>query len=495
MLCRFSQNATVGVLCTICFVVFSEAAIRAYSLDQEFKGGSNYKWSIGAVVGLQILTLIVGISGVVSRCLSLASQMHTIFLISLKTNTVLECRNISLLILRNWTLYSKVSTHSGVFPQIFQMQQYVVDSFLFLMRILFEHVSNIALIAIRMVWNCFSWSNAKIGIIGVRFSEHKVGADDDDDDKVMVMLKREFGNNDLNIGKVFIPDFYSDYLLGKSTMDMKICINKHSAYPMHALLKFLRQKTHGSVDISKQISESSDELLLLVCLVRIADSLAPSFRSTSMVSALDEAFEILVFVHEKTKITTASTTLKINFAKDIWMSKGICNHWFQTDIIKRLKTGGFTNLIWDCVPGVLDKFLVTHVFHEVYDIINIIGGNVSRIDGHIEEFYDCIDLLFVELLHKFIDQFPDVIFNSLNENIRAVEFQENVKTSMKLVARLNLLETESLHSDSSDVNSLMAANEAENEHQRVGNASLCDENNADQNLGLPTTHANIAEVV
>ncbi|KAK9140871.1 hypothetical protein Scep_010552 [Stephania cephalantha] len=73
---------------------------------------------------------------------------------------------------------------------------------------------------------------------------------------------------------------------------------------------------------------------------RIADSLAPSFRSTSMVSALDEAFEILVFVHEKTKITTstsASTKLKINFAKDIWMSKGISNHWFQTDIVERLE--------------------------------------------------------------------------------------------------------------------------------------------------------------
>ncbi|KAK9081284.1 hypothetical protein Syun_030647 [Stephania yunnanensis] len=478
MLCRFSQNATVGVLCTICFVIFSEATIRAYSLDQEFKGVSNYKWSIGAVVGLQILTLVVGILAVVSRCLSLASQMHTIFLIGLKTNTVLECRNISLLILKNWTLYSKALTHSGVVFRIFQMQLYVVDSFLFLLRIWFEYVNNITLIAIRVVLNCFSWSNAKIGII---------------DDKVMVMLKKEFGDDGLNIGQVFIPDFYSDYLLGKSTMDMKMCINKHSAYPMHALLKFLRRSTHGSVDLSKQISKSSDELLLLVCLVRIADSLAPSFRSTSMVSALDEAFEILVFVHEKTKITTsASTKLKINFAKDIWMSKGISNHWFQTDIVEHLKKGGFANDIWDRVPGLLDKFLVNYVFHEVCDIVKFIGGTVSDIDRRIEEFYDCIELLFVELLHKFIDQFPDVIFNSFDENIRAVEFQENVKTSMKLVARLNLLEAESLLSDSSDVNNSF---DHGCKRQQVDNASLCDENNADQNLGLPTTHANIAEAV
>ncbi|KAK9138296.1 hypothetical protein Sjap_008890 [Stephania japonica] len=501
MLCRFSQNATVGILCTTCFVVFSEAAIRAFSQDQGgFKGGSNYKWSIGAVVGLQILTLVVGILAVIFRCLSLASQIHTIFFIGLKTNTILECRNISLLILRNWIVYSKVPTSSGVISQIFRMQRHVVDSFLFLMRICLQCVNNITLIAIRVVWNCFSWSIAKIGIIGFLFSEHKVGSgahDDDDDDKVMVILKKEFGDDGLKMGKVFIPDFYSDYLVGKSVMDMKMCINKHSAYPMHALLKFLQQSTHCSTELSKQISKSSDELLLLVCLVRIADSLVPSFRYASMACALDEAFEILIFVHEKTKIAIASTTLKINFAKDIWMSKGINNHWFHTNIIKHLKKGGFTNRIWDRIPGLLDKFLVNYVFHEVYDIINIIDGSISRLDGHLEELYDRIEHLFAELLHKFIDQLPNVIFNSLNESTRAVEYQENVKTSMKLIARLNLVEADSLRAVSSSFNSFMATDETENEREQFASSSLVNESsNVDQNLGFPTTHGtNIAEVI
>ncbi|KAK9081263.1 hypothetical protein Syun_030626 [Stephania yunnanensis] len=99
---RYSPSATVGALCTFCCVVLLQSAIRAYSLDHEVKPASDYKWSIWAVVGLQILTIIVGTLAVVLRCLMLASQMHSFFnAAAIKEKRILEGLNIFSLAQRN----------------------------------------------------------------------------------------------------------------------------------------------------------------------------------------------------------------------------------------------------------------------------------------------------------------------------------------------------------------------------------------------------------
>ncbi|KAK9138316.1 hypothetical protein Sjap_008910 [Stephania japonica] len=46
----------------------------------------------------------------------------------------------------------------------------------------------------------------------------------------------------------------------------------------------------------------------------------------------------MVFIHERTRPTNTSTVVKINVAKDIWMSRDITSHWFENDFINCLKT-------------------------------------------------------------------------------------------------------------------------------------------------------------
>ncbi|KAK9138307.1 hypothetical protein Sjap_008901 [Stephania japonica] len=492
VLCRFSNSTTVGVLCTICFAVLSETAIRAYSLDKGLKGDSDYKWSAWVVVGLQMFTLLVGTLAIVCRGLALASQMHSLLLIALKRSTLLESLNAFLLTHRNWNLYLKTLNHSRIIFQIFQIMENILDSSLFLVGIWVDSVNKLTLVAIRMARDFFALTMKKTRIIdGFRLSKRRGVIedlnDDDDDNKIILKLKKEFDDDGLDKYMSQIPNFYSEFLLRKGFLDMEMCIKKHSTYPMHPLLDFLRKETlDDSMKLLMQISKNSDELLLLVCLVRMANSLAPSLRIVSLASALDQAFEIIVFIHEKTHAITALKAIKVNLAKDIWKNKHIRNHWFQTYVIKHLKSGGCNSHVRDRVAELHDKYLTNIVMQELHDIINIIGDPrldaIRSTNGSIEELYDHIERLFAELLHSFFDQLPDAIFNSLNESVPAVEFQENVKTSMKIIARFK--DVDPLHYANHKIGSFMTTdtpveeNEAFSGHVvSLGNMEISDANN------------------
>ncbi|KAK9081268.1 hypothetical protein Syun_030631 [Stephania yunnanensis] len=299
-LCRLSSSATVGVLCTICFAVLSEAAVRAFILDQGLKGDSDYKWSIWVVVGLQLITLLVGTLANVCRGLALASQMHSFILIALTRHTFLESQRVFLLTHRNWNLYLKTLNRSRMVFQIFRTMENILDSLLFLMGIWAESVNKLILVPIRMVKEFFALAMEKINTIDC-FSLLEGFIDDSNDDKMILKLKSEFEDDGHDKYSSSIPGFYSEYLLRKSVMDMEMRIKKHSTHPMTSLLEFLSTTADdGSVELLKQISSSSDELVLLVCLVRMADSLASSLRIVPLASALDQAFEIIVFIHAKT---------------------------------------------------------------------------------------------------------------------------------------------------------------------------------------------------
>ncbi|KAK9138314.1 hypothetical protein Sjap_008908 [Stephania japonica] len=456
---RFAPSVTVGMLCIVSCVVLLESVFQTLGLDRGMKAASDYKWSIWGVVWLQILTSVVGTSVVVFRSLTFARQMYSLFFMYLKRNTILECYSLFLLVQRNWSLYSRALNHSRIHFQVLRALENILNSLLFLMRICANCVDKLTLAMICEIGDRFAQAMMKSNII--TFSKNKRR-----DDEMMVMLRKELDEGFEGATPLSVPNFYSDYLLRKSIADMEMCIKKHSSVPMHHLLKFLgKPAPYGSTELLKQIGQSSDELLLLVCLVRIADSLVPSLPTDSLACALDQAFEIFVFIHERTKVMSASINKKINFAKDIWMSRSIKNHWFQTSVIKHLIEGRCTNHFWGHVHDeiVEHKELLKVLSHEVYDIISIIGepriSNVI-IGGSNEQFgelYVLMEQLFVALLHSFIEQLPGVIFNGLNDGVPTLEFQNNVAISMKLIARLKILEAEPSGFASSNIKSFMAS--------------------------------------
>ncbi|KAK9081217.1 hypothetical protein Syun_030580 [Stephania yunnanensis] len=287
----------------------------------------------------------------------------------------------------------------------------ILDSLLFLMRIWAESVNKLILVAIRMVREFFALAMEKVNIIDC-FGLLEGFIDDSNDDKMILKLKSEFEDDGHDKYSSSILGFYSEYLLRKSVMDMERCIKKHSTHPMTSLLEFLsRTADDGSVELLKQISSSSDELVLLVCLVRMADSLASSLRIVPLASALDQAFEIIVLIHAKTITKSGLNTMKINVAKDIWMNKSNSNHWFQTDIIDPLKRD-CANHIRDCIAGLFDNYLLNFVICELYDIINIIGEPrveaIRSTNGSVEDLYDRIEraCFFELLLTRFTDVDP-----------------------------------------------------------------------------------------
>ncbi|KAK9138297.1 hypothetical protein Sjap_008891 [Stephania japonica] len=470
MLYRFSPSATVGMLCTVCCVVLLQATFRTYNLDMGVKQASDYKWSVWAVVGLQILTIIVGTFAVGLRCFMLSTQMHSFLSIVMKRKSFLECYNIFMLAHKNWGL-SRVLSHSRAVFQFFQVLVYAHDSLLFVMRIWADGFNELTLLAIRSTTDCFDWAMRKIGIFRFCFSKHTSG----DDGKTMAMLRKELHGDLEETIDSLIPNF---------VLDMETCVKKHSTYPMHSLLTFLGRTAHVFGEFREKISQDSDELLLLVCLIRMADLFMPSFRVASMICALDQAFEIIVFIHEKTKILTASSYMKINVAKDIWMCRDIKDHWFQIDIFRHFENRIVSTHFRDLVCGA----------SEVCDIIDILGEPgifdifSSSANERKEELCDHIEQLFVELLHYFIDQLPDAIFNGLREGIPAAQFERNVQISLKLVARLNLLrDLEPLRFASNNISSFVTTDAAKKDGESGSNASLLNDGHV-VSFDLPKVH-------
>ncbi|KAK9082122.1 hypothetical protein Syun_031522 [Stephania yunnanensis] len=459
MFIRFSPSGTAALLCTVSCVVLLEAAFRTCSLNQGMKAGSDYRWSVWAVVGIQILTVIVGAFTVAFRCLAVGNQMHSLLLIALKKNSILECHNLFLLAMRNWNFCSgTLNCNLRLVFKFFQPLEYIFDSFMFLLRLSADVINEFTIILIRVVGDCFTFAAEKASGIGFGFSRDRRGCDDE----MLGMLRKELDHS-LECVISSIPNYYSDYLLRKSVADMEMCVKKQSTFPMVSLLKFLSKSAHSSVEVLKLISNRSDKFLLLVCLVRIAHSLVPSLRTSSMICALDQAFEIIVFIHEKIKTASALNNMKMKVAKDIWINGAKTNHWFQTEVIDHFKNGGCVGDFLHGGHGVVDKYLLKIVCHEVYEIINIIGeqrvldSTISNAtNAQVEKLYNDIEELFLELLHSVMDQLPDVIFESLNDSVPFVEFEENVKTSMELVARLNPLEVEPWWFNCSNIYSFMA---------------------------------------
>ncbi|KAK9081176.1 hypothetical protein Syun_030539 [Stephania yunnanensis] len=480
LFCRFSHVAAIGMLCTVCCVVLLQAMVRAYRLDLGTKEVSDYKWSIWAVVGLQILTLNVGILAVVFRCIALASQMHSPLFSLLKETSIFYFYQIQLLIHRNWELYYRALNYLRVVFKIFRVSEHILWPMLVGVRIWAVCMDKPTVIMILAARDCFAWFVIKSGI-DFGFSNCSRG----DEGVVLGMLKKEFSDTVSELKS--IPDFYSDHLLWKSYQDMEKCIKEHSTNSMHCLHKFLG-KPHQSAGLLKQISKSSDELLILVCLARMAHLLAPLIPNDhSLVSALDQAFEVIVFIHENTKPTSVSSGLKVNCAKDIWMNRSINNHWFQNDFIKHLNKGDTSHFL-DNVCGIVEKYMQVNLLcQEVSDIISIIGEPKLDIisDENMNELYDPIEQLFVEMLHSFIDRLPEAIFNSINESVPSDEFEINAKNAVKLIAKLNLVDAKSLCFTCSNMTSFMTTDTAERDNES-GRSFSC-VHDEDVNLRLPST--------
>ncbi|KAK9138702.1 hypothetical protein Sjap_009296 [Stephania japonica] len=440
LFCRVYFKAAVSLLCTTCFACLSQAVFRAYALEglRFHKEVSDYKWSMWAVVGLQILAILIGTLTIVCRWISLTGEIRSPVLLTLNKDGVHNFYKLYLLMQRNWDIYYLSLDFPRVVSRTVRVLQNIINSLLFPISICSACIDKVAL--------SISWKAMVCLKFSFGFVKCKNQRENGDDERVPKLMKE--------LGAEPVSDLSSGYLLQKSSRDMKMFIAKHSAHPMHSLEQFLG-RTHGST-LLKQISEGGDELILLVYLVRMADALAPSTHSVLLVSAFDEAFETIEFIQEKTKVSSALSKAKRNVAKDIWMSRNMNNHWFQKDFIKQLKVDDNPGYCLHGILGIVQKSpLLRFAQQEVSDIVDIISK--PRFD--MEESYGLMEQLFVELLYWFIDQLPDVIFTSLKESKTGKDFEENAKLSLKFVSRLNLLKIESLHqSISSNICSFMANN-------------------------------------
>ncbi|KAK9159633.1 hypothetical protein Syun_005974 [Stephania yunnanensis] len=147
LICKSSFTATASLLCTTCFACLSQAAFRAFVVEglRFHKEVSDYKWSMWAVVGLQILALLIGTLAIVCGWLSLTSEIRSPVLRTLKEDGVHSFYKLYLLVQRNWDVYFLSLDYPKVVRRIVRVLQIIINSLLFLISVFSACIDQVAL--------------------------------------------------------------------------------------------------------------------------------------------------------------------------------------------------------------------------------------------------------------------------------------------------------------------------------------------------------------
>ncbi|OVA05144.1 hypothetical protein BVC80_8895g11 [Macleaya cordata] len=459
VLCQISHCATIGMLCTVCSVVLSEAVLRTKAHKElkfsiSTKGGvSDYGWSVWMVVVTQILTILVGTLAVGFRWFTLVSHMNMCRF--QHCNKVLKIPSYWIYESIFGKLYSLPFKFSKMgcmnFFHVLEdlvgtilhtMQTGVVwmnESVVFLCLLVREILSFVMRNCVKI---CFGFidrsSKVEAAVLDSMKAEEEYQEVVYSAENGLKNWIQSIGMEDMKrwmeVNKKDSPTHLNDFL----------CNNSPSIE--ETLTQDLEQiGIHYSRNIPYKYNVSC---LSVVILVRMASVALPSKFSQSLIHTLDEVFEILHFVDRKLNPENFNNKAKSMLAKDVWMCRDITTHWFQKKFIKpSLKKYYFKQELSRSSSSDLGRAygiireLNEHSFgyiilelHTICEFMVKCGDYAS-----IEELFEQIKQLFVDMLHFFLSRLPEAIFKDVVES-PIEECEERVSLALKFLCKLELLE-------------------------------------------------------
>ncbi|KAK9146047.1 hypothetical protein Sjap_005950 [Stephania japonica] len=165
-------------------------------------------------------------------------------------------------------------------------------------------------------------------------------------------------------------------------------------------------------------------------LVRIASILAPTYKQSSslivkefetyrssLLSSLDEVFEILHFVDKKMSSSSFENEKKLMLAMAFWRSGSF--NIFLPKIVRHeeqqiLKNPTFElDQAIDLVNG-LQKVLHTDYVRE--ELVLMIDFILGRDYGSLSDLHNYIERLYIDMVKEFLGQLPNAIFKDIKES-------------------------------------------------------------------------------
>ncbi|KAK9138865.1 hypothetical protein Sjap_009459 [Stephania japonica] len=173
--------------------------------------------------------------------------------------------------------------------------------------------------------------------------------------------------------------------------------------------------------------------LSMVILVKIVALSVPFTLAEPILRALDEAFEIVYYIDEKVNVGNYPYGIKRRFAKVLLVHKNV--HLSKKDSTANNLGMSVNEALtsigneWEAFPDGVGKM-------EIQIIMGFIRGQAH---ASIEELYEDLEQLFVDMLLFFLPQLPIVALKDMNESPIEIR-EERARSALKLLCKLKLLE-------------------------------------------------------
>ncbi|KAK9137817.1 hypothetical protein Sjap_008411 [Stephania japonica] len=406
-LCKDLDSIPVGGLCIVSAIILLQAAVRSFirkELMFPCNGSSDYEWSIWIILGTQIATIFVGSVGTSFRLVTLVHHMKIDSLGLSWADKDAEIDENPLL----------VACIKDDLIAVVMRLMYLVIACIHLLIVAPSFAIGTTLLA---CFGSFCKSKEK-NIDEIREFSHLIHEDEQGLD---------------------------EWTLRKSVKEMKKWMELYrNNAPMHSIKRLLSKCFLLEEPEIKQLKDFANRnkayevsSLSMVLVARIA-TVCKGYSSLCIV--LSEIFEVIHFVERKMNSTSFENKKKSKFAKaalegpssrgDLLRVAGvICNGAAlppNYDVEQAIVTVG---RLKDALPSDL-------VREELGIIIDFIKCRNYR---SIQELYDYIKQLFVEMLNEFLSQLPNAIYKEIIES-NPKDYEEVIRFSLKLLCKVESLE-------------------------------------------------------
>ncbi|KAL5720753.1 hypothetical protein ACHQM5_013392 [Ranunculus cassubicifolius] len=402
--CKDPHSANIGFLSVVTMVVVLQASIRSLIMHElQFCGGvSDYGFSMWIIVISQIITVLIGCSATSFRWISMVTQMRggKIQKFKLRNKTYVN-PVLGIAVRDKWKDVWENSTQMG---QYFMIMVVLIPA---------RAVNQI----VRMMYYCFvkkNKGNREIEEVKDLKCRDEIGFDEWTLSKSVEEMKRSMG-----ISKTVSINCLSELLLNT---------------PPSQQLDTLELKDQVYFDEGIEVS-----LLSMVLLVRIGVLSLPSSFGSSLAQAFTEAYEFVDFANDRINFASIKNKEKSELAKLVWKGRDfhvlfpvifakINSDTFATQseidravfIIKELKNAMASDVLWDEV-GTVTEFLNRRNY------------------SSIEELYEYMKQILVDMLHLFLAELPVVIYDEVKES-PPEDYEERLRVCLKLLWKIKPLE-------------------------------------------------------
>ncbi|KAK9138854.1 hypothetical protein Sjap_009448 [Stephania japonica] len=415
---------SVVMICFLCLTVLSQAALRlVVHKFRTCEGVSDYGWSISIILVTQIIVVVVTSLSAAFRWIVMLSD-PPIFMNfgdasdpSFDVNFEVEL--FSVISLANNRELSKVS---------------ILFSFYFLLKVVHVFATFLILLVLGGP------------LVGIRFIYRKIigilpaycPASSTMSSTNAVLEKWE-----TEMTETFIcPEGFPNWIMRTCVEDMNKWAHLSNRSPPNYLVQLLsrprtRHLPQTLLNKLQQIGKAKGyhyklSCLSMVILVKIVALSVPFTLAEPILRALDEAFEIVYYIDEKVNVGNYQDGIKRQFSK-VLLHKNVhlSKKDSSTNNLGMSVNEALTSIgnEWEAFPDGVGKM-------EIQIIMGFIRGQAH---ASIEELYEDLEQLFVDMLLFFLPQLPIVALKEMNESPIEIR-EERARSALKLLCKLKLLE-------------------------------------------------------